>query len=147
MLAPELVVPIVATFVCPRLNTSSVLQIVLPFSFVHCSINMFIHPRAICFVICPKTIVHVSIDVDKLAFSVSAILPPLSDVLGAIRPGLFPKTITKATLPLACVHCSSFKLVRGSLLSWLIGFVKAFRHSLPCFFLSEVFGRSQLLRS
>lgn len=145
MFAAELIVSIVATFVGPGLNTSSMLQIVLPFSFVHCAIYMLVNPWTIRFVVCPKTIVHVSINVDKLAFSVSAIFPPLSHVFSPVRPGLLPETITETTFPLTSVHSTSFKLVSRSLLSGLIGFVNAFRHSLPRFFLGEVFRRAHLL--
>ena len=139
MFAAELVITIVATFIGPSLNTSSVLQIILPFSFIHCAIDMFIDTRAICFIVCPETIVNVSINMDELAFSMSTILPPLANVLCSIRPCLLSKTVAEASFPLTCVDCSSFELVRRPLFSWLIWFVKTFRDSLARFFLSEVF--------
>jgi len=145
MLAAELVISIVATFVGPGLNTSTMLQIVLPFSFVHSAIYMLVNPCAIRFVVSPVTIVNVSINVDKLAFSMSTIFSPLSHVLSSIRPGLLAETITETSFPLTIVHGTSFKLVSRSLLSWLIGFINAFRHSLSCFFLGEVFRRAHLL--
>jgi len=145
MLAAELVVTIISTFISPGLYTSAMLQIVLPFSFIHCAIYMLINPRTVCFVVRPEAIIDVSINVDELAFPMSAIFPPLSNVLGPVRPGLLAETITETTFPLASVNCPSFELVGRSLLPGLVGFVNAFRHRLPRFFLGEVFGRAHLL--
>ena len=87
------------------------LQIVLPLSFILSSIHVFVNSKAICLVICPEPIINVSVYVDESTFAVSSVLPPLSDVLGSVRPGLFSKTIPEASFPLACIDSSCAEFV------------------------------------
>lgn len=80
------------------------LQVILPLAFILGAIDVLVDSWAIGFVIRPETIIDVSVDMDELTFAVGSVFPPLSDILGAIRPRLFTKSISEAALPLASVN-------------------------------------------
>jgi hypothetical protein len=81
---------------------------------------------------------------DEFALAKCFVFPPLSDVLGAIRPRLRAETVSESTFPLSFIDSSRFESVR---LSFLSGFFEAAlprRYCLCEFSESEVLGRANL---
>jgi len=107
---------------------------------------MLVNAWPVSFVVRPETIIHVAVNVDKLALAVSSVLTPFPRVLGSIGPRLLTKTISKASFPLTLVNCASFELVRRSVLSWLVGLVDTRANCFTSFLLGEVLARTELFR-
>lgn len=145
VLAAEGVVALVLGLVRPGLNAVAVLQVVLPEALVLCPIHVLVDATAIGLVVGPVAVVDVAIDMDESAFAVGPILTPLTTVFGPVRPRLLTKSITEATLPLACVNSARLESVRRSLLALLIRIVDIFGDSFARLLLSEILAASHLL--
>ena len=106
---------------------------------------MFVDSAAVCLVVGPVAIVDVSIDMNETTFTMSSVLAPLSAIFGSIIPGLLTETVTEATLPLACVDCSSLESVGRTLFPLLVWIVSILRYRLTSFFLGEILATAKLL--
>lgn len=145
MFASKFVVPVVARFICPSLNTLSMLKVIFPLSFIHGSIDMSITTRTISLVVSPEAFINISIYMNKLALSVSSVIAPFSSVQGTISPFLLTFTITESSFPLSSVNSARFELIRRSAFSRLVSIPKPFANSFTSFFLSEIFRTSELV--
>lgn len=99
------------------------LQVILPHALVLGSVDVLVDAWAICFVVCPESVIDVTVHVDETALSVSSVLAPLTRIFGTVWPLLLTEAVSEASLPFSCVHSSSLELVRLSLLSWLVRIV------------------------
>lgn len=123
------------------------LQVVFPHSLVLRPIHMFVDTAAVRLVIGPVAVVNVAVHVDKSAFPVGSVLPPLATVFSSIVPGLLAKSISEASLPLACVDRTCLESVRRVGHTLLVGIVCVFGDGFSGFFLGEVLAATHLFGS
>lgn len=121
------------------------LKVVLPHAFVLSTIHVLVDARPVRFVVGPKAIVDVAINMGEGSFSMSAVFSPFAIVFSAIRPDLSSAAVPKAALPLPGVNCTSLEGVGGPFLSGLVGIIEPLCYRLLGFLLSEVLARSELL--
>ena len=145
MLASKGVIALVARLVRPGFNAVSMLEIIFPHALVLRTVHMFVNTAPIRLVICPVSIVDIAIDVDESTFTMSTVFTPFTRVLGSVAPSLFTKTITEATLPLACVYGSSLECVSRPLLTGLIRIVQSLCDSLARLLLCKILATAHLL--
>ena len=105
---------------------------------------MLVNSCAICFVVCPKSIIHIAIHMNEFTFAVSFVISPFPDVLRTVWPSLLSKSISKASFPLTNVDSSRAILISWSLHSWLIRPVYLFGHSFSSLIKREILARSCL---
>ena len=108
---------------------------------------MLVNASAIGLIIGPVAVVDVAINVDKSTLPMGSVLSPLSTVLGSIGPRLLAKTVTEATLPLACVNGARLESVGGTRLTRLIRIVHILCNCLACLLLRKVLATTQLFGS
>mmetsp|Transcript_33725 Transcript_33725/g.53623 ORF Transcript_33725/g.53623 Transcript_33725/m.53623 type:complete len:256 (-) Transcript_33725:79-846(-) len=89
--------------ICPLLNSTAILLIILPLTFVPRTIFVVISAFSICFVIFPLAFVCVTISVVKLAMPIRSVLSPFAIEFRTIRPHLNTVTIALLPFPLAGV--------------------------------------------
>lgn len=145
MLAAECVVALVARLVRPSLHTLAVLEIVLPHAFILSSVDVLVDTRTICLVVCPVTIIDITIYMGELSLTVSAILTPFSLIPGSIRPHLDAPAVSETAFPLSCIDRTCLELISWPVLTGLVGVVETLSHGLAGFFLSEVLAAAKLL--
>ena len=106
-----------------RINflTLPILHIINPVAPIYClTISMLEHTISISFVMCPISLKHISIIMDKCAFSTSLILPPLPIILCSIWPDLFTLPMLMMTLPLTLILDTVLELCHGFPLNFSI---------------------------
>ena len=138
MFSTKLVLSFISAFISPGFYTSTMLQIVFPFTLVHSAIYMFVNSSTIGFIICPEPVIYITINMNEFPFSMSSVFSPLSNIFSTVRPGLLAVSIPKPTFPLARIYGSCFEFIRWSLFSCLIWFVQTFCYSLSSLFLSKI---------
>ena len=93
------------------------LQIVLPFSIVLCSVDVLVHTTPVGLVIGPLALVDVTIDMREPSDASGAVLAPLPDEFGSVWPSLFSKAVSEASFPFSDVDSSGLENVRSALFS------------------------------
>lgn len=91
------VVTLILSFVWPRLNSFTVLLVILPIALIDCSIVVQVLSPPIGFIITPLSLVNVSVGVDETPNAVGSTLLPLALIQRPIEPNL-------ATLAGPCLH-------------------------------------------
>ena len=120
MFSSKSIIPFISRSISPSLYSFTMLQVIFPFSFILGTIHMLINSEAISFIVCPKTIINISIYMYESSFSMSSVFSPLPNIFCTIWPSLFSKAISEPTFPLSLVDSSCFKFVSWSLLSLLV---------------------------
>lgn len=145
MFAAKGIVTLVSRLVGPGFNTLSMLQVVLPHSFVLSAIDMLVDSRTVCLIVRPETIVNITIYMSKGTLAMSSVLAPFTVVFGSIRPNLCTSAITETALPLSGIDRSSLESIGRPVYSGLIGIVKTLCNCLTRFLLGEVLAAAELL--
>lgn len=111
-----LVGTVVARAILPGFHTLTILEIILPVTFVLSAIYVNVDSVAIGFVILPLSVVNVTISMPEFSFAVGLIFPPFTLVFGVIGPDLDAGTVSHFILEVAFVDSAVFK---GQLLNKL----------------------------
>merc|ERR1712038_1545483 len=77
---------ILGAFLRPGRNAFPVLQIILPVAFIAITFLIHIGSEAIGFVVCPPTVVDISIGVEELASSTRLVILPLTNIARVAIP-------------------------------------------------------------
>merc|ERR1712048_236596 len=100
---------IVARAILPGLHTLTILEVILPVTFVLSAIHVNVDSIAIGFVILPLSIVNVAIGMPEFSFAVSLIFPPFALILGVVGPDLDTRTMSHFILEIALVNSAIFE--------------------------------------
>ena len=109
MFDPLLVEAIVAASILPDLTALTILQVILPVTFILGSVHVGVRPKTMGFVLLPLTIEYVAIGVPKNAPSICLIVPPSSLILGPVWPYLHPEAVPLLPQPLTLIDGPIFE--------------------------------------
>src|SRR5688572_13250547 len=87
----------------------AMLQVVYPFSFILCSIQVRIDSITMRFIFMPFSIIHVTICMPEFASTIGFVVPPVTLILGPVRPYLHPVPLSVTIFPLTLVDGTTFK--------------------------------------
>ena len=147
MLPSECVVSFILRLICPCLDALSVLKVVLPLTLILGPVHVHVDTGSVGFVIGPETIIDVTVDMDELTLAMGTVLPPVTDVFGAIRRSLLAEAVSEAALPLPAIDSARGELVGVFADARLVRVVLVLSHCLAGLNLREVLAAAQLLGS
>jgi len=137
---------LIHTSISPCLLAFSMLQIVLPLSFISRAIYVNVHSVSVGLIIDPVALVNVSIDVYELAMAMGSVIPPLPFVARTIRPYLHTIAIAESAYPLTLVGRASLESVQRAVFALSLRVVLLLGHCLTGFLHCEILAVSLNIR-
>lgn len=94
MFLASAVISLIPGAILPGFDTVTLLEVLLPLSFIACTVEMDIDTVAISLIVDPLPVEYIAIDMMELAFTMCFVVFPISFILGAIGPGLNAVPVT-----------------------------------------------------
>ena len=110
MLLSLVIAALIHRIVSPDLFSLTMLEIVLPLTFVSCAVLVNIHTVAVGLVVEPLALEDIAIDVPELALAARLIEAPVALILGAVLPDLHTIAVLQVAEPLAHVSRAIFEM-------------------------------------
>lgn len=109
---------------------------------------MHVDTESVGLIISPLPIVDITVNMCELPLSVCVIFPPLSSVLGTVRPVLITLAVAEPSFPLTVINSVAFKGVGWSHLAALIRIERLLRgNSLLALLIGEVLATAHVFAS